>query len=324
MPDALSERILITGAAGFIGSHLVERLLAGGAAVAAVDNFTDTYDPSAKRRNLAAAIQNRDFTLIEGDIRDAAAMERVVQSFAPQVIIHLAALAGVRPSLERPALYADVNVTGTTVMLEMAVRHQVGKFIFGSSSSVYGNNAQVPFAESHRVDQPISPYAATKRAGELLAHTYHHVHGLAVTCLRFFTVYGPRQRPDLAICKFMRLLAAGRPIPLFGDGSSSRDYTYIDDIVDGILVAVGRCKSFDIVNLGSHRPIALIDLVRTIERVTGVQAAIDWQPPQPGDVERTYADLAHARQTLRYAPKVPLETGLAHQWEWIRGLDMRC
>ena len=223
-------RALITGAAGFIGSHLSERLLADGWAVVGVDNFDDFYDPQIKHRNISDCLKNKNFQLIEADIRDGEAMEKAAGEDV-RIIVHLAALAGVRPSIAQPLRYADVNVNGTMVLLELAKKHGIDKFIFSSSSSVYGNNKKVPFSEDDNVDFPISPYAATKKAGELICHTYHHLFGISITCLRFFTVYGPRQRPDLAIHKFARLIEQNKPIPVYGDGSMMRDFTYIDDIV---------------------------------------------------------------------------------------------
>lgn len=313
-------RIIVTGAAGFIGSHLTERLLDEGHQVVGVDCFIDnTYDPAVKRRNIAAAATHPAFRLIESDIRDQAAMMNHFNDFRPEAVIHLAALAGVRPSVEQAARFSDINVTGTVHLLEAAVKFGVKRFLFGSSSSVYGNNAKVPFSESDPVDQPISPYAATKRAGELLCHTYWHVHKLPVSCLRFFTVFGPRQRPDLAIHKFMRLIAAGKPIPVFGDGSTSRDYTFVADIVQGITLALARCENFDILNLGSKRPVTLANLIAAIENTVGTQAKIDRQPMQSGDVERTFADVAHSHAALGYEPRTSLEEGLAAQWKWLQG-----
>jgi UDP-glucuronate 4-epimerase len=312
--------VIVTGAAGFIGSHLTERLLADGWRVVGIDGFVDqTYDPAVKRRNLAAATGHANFRLIEADIRDADRMNQAFAQARPQAVVHLAALAGVRPSVEQAARFSDINVTATVHLLEAAVKHGVRKFLFGSSSSVYGNNAKVPFAETDRVDAPISPYAATKRAGELLGHTYWHVHKLPVTCLRFFTVFGPRQRPDLAIHKFMRLIAAGKPIPVFGDGSTSRDYTYVSDIVDGVIRALDRCDGFDIINLGSRRPITLAELIAAIEQTMGMKAVVDRQPMQSGDVERTFADVTHAQRVLGYEPRAVMEQGLAEQWRWLRG-----
>ncbi|MHC4527784.1 MAG: NAD-dependent epimerase/dehydratase family protein, partial [Planctomycetota bacterium] len=248
-------KALVTGAAGFIGSHLTERLLADGWSVVGLDNFDDFYDPQIKRGNIRAALENKAFTLIEADIRDGAVMDEALGQ-GIDVVVHLAAKAGVRPSIEQPVLYTDVNVKGTMVVLESAREHGTNKMVFGSSSSVYGNNEKVPFSEDDNVDFPISPYAATKKACELICHTYHHLYGIDITCLRFFTVYGPRQRPDLAIHKFARLIEQGKPIPVYGDGSMMRDFTYIDDIINGTLAAMEKCAGFNIYNLGESRPIA--------------------------------------------------------------------
>jgi UDP-glucuronate 4-epimerase len=310
--------ILVTGGAGFIGSHVCEALLARGDSVVALDNFDDFYDAAIKRRNLANCRENPRFSLSESDIRDPASVDKLLSARRPGAIIHLAARAGVRPSIEKPLLYQDVNVHGTAVLLEAARRFEVPRFIFASSSSVYGNNEKVPFSETDSVDHPISPYAATKKAGELLCHTYHHLYGMHVICLRFFTAYGPRQRPDLAIHKFARLIEAGKPIPVFGDGSTSRDYTYIADIVDGVLRATERCKGYRIYNLGESQPIALRDLIPALERALGRKAVIDRQPMQPGDVERTYADITRARAELGYRPGTDWETGLARFVDWLR------
>ncbi len=310
-------KAVVTGAAGFIGSHVCEALLKGGWSVTGVDSFDGFYDPAVKRRNLEVCLADARFRLIEADIRDAEAMEQATAGGA-EVVIHLAARAGVRPSIEQPVLYADVNVTGTAVMLEAARRAGIRRFVFASSSSVYGNNRKVPFSEADSVDHPISPYAATKKAGELQAYTYHHLYGMAVTCLRFFTVYGPRQRPDLAIHKFARLIEAGRPIPFFGDGSMRRDHTYIDDIVAGVLAAVERCEGFHIYNLGNSSPVSLSELVAAIEKALGRRAVIERLPPQPGDVERTYADVSLAAAELGYAPRTSLAEGLPAFVAWLR------
>ena len=312
------ERILITGAAGFIGSHLTERMLEAGWAVMGLDAFSDFYDPALKRRNLRRALAHDRFELVEMDIRDAEGVNQALGRFKPHAVVHLAALAGVRPSVERADVFCDVNVTGTTRVLEAAARHGVKRFLFGSSSSVYGNNQKVPFAEADPVNEPISPYAATKRAGELMAHTYAHLHGLSVACLRFFTVYGPRQRPDLAIGKFMRTMAANETIGLFGDGSTSRDYTFIDDILDGLVAALEKTERFGLYNLGSHHPIRLNDLIVEIEKATGLTARTEFLPTQPGDVRRTYADLSHSQAELGYEPRVALAEGLQRQWQWLR------
>ena len=310
-------KVLITGAAGFIGSHLCERLLDDGLIVIGLDNFDDFYDPQIKRRNIEGCLKNKNFQLVEADIRDSAAMDKTIGG-GVEIIVHLAARAGVRPSIEKPLLYADVNINGTMVLLEAAKKHKVNKFIFGSSSSVYGNNKKVPFSEDDNVDFPISPYAATKKAGELICHTYHHLYGICITCLRFFTVYGPRQRPDLAIHKFAKLIEQGKPIPVYGDGTMMRDFTYIDDIIDGTVAAMNKCSGFSIYNLGESRPISVNDLIAEIEKVLGKKAVKKYLPPQPGDVERTYADITKAAKDLGYNPKTDLRAGLAKFVEWLR------
>lgn len=310
-------KILVTGAAGFIGSHLCERLLGRGDTVAGFDNFDDFYDLQVKRRNIADCLENKDFKLIEADIRDAAAVESAVKGV--DTVVHLAAKAGVRPSIAQPLLYADVNVNGTTVLLEAAKNHKVGRFIFASSSSVYGNNKKVPFSETDNVDFPISPYAATKKAGELICHSYHHLYGMPITCLRFFTVYGPRQRPDLAIHKFAAFLKQGKPLPIYGDGKAMRDFTYIDDIIDGIVAAIDRCKGFNIYNLGESEPVSVNTLVKKLEKAFGKKAAREYMPAQPGDVKRTCADISKARKELGYAPKTSIDEGLAKFVEWFKG-----
>ena len=310
-------RILVTGAAGFIGSHLCERLVANGRPVVGVDNFDDFYDPQIKRQNIARCLEKEDFRLVEADIRDSAAMAQAIAG-GVEIIVHLAAKAGVRPSIAQPLLYNDVNINGTLVLLELAKEHQIEKFIFASSSSVYGNNEKVPFSEDDNVDFPISPYAATKKAGELICHTYHHLCGMSVTCLRFFTVYGPRQRPDLAIHKFAKLIKRGEPVPVYGDGSMMRDFTYIDDIIDGTVAAIDKCGGFNIYNLGESHPIKVNDLIAEIENALGKKATKEYLPLQPGDVERTYADVTKACRDLAYDPKTDIRTGLANFTEWLR------
>jgi len=297
---------------------LCEALTRDGYAVVGVDNFNDFYDPAVKRQNIAGLVQHPHFTLYEADIRTRDAMFEIGEHHRPEVIVHLAAMAGVRPSIADPELYEDVNLHGTTVLLETARRYGTAKFIFASSSSVYGNNPKVPFAETDNVDFPISPYAATKKAGELLCHTYHHLFGLGMTCLRFFTVYGPRQRPDLAIHKFARLIEAGKPIPVFGDGSMSRDYTYIDDIIQGIRAALDACQGYAIYNLGNSEPVRLSRLITLLEEALGKKALIDRQPLQPGDVRQTYADITRAREELGYQPRTDIQTGLKHFVRWLR------
>ncbi len=317
MPD---QPILITGAAGFIGSHLSDRLLGQGQPVVGFDNFCDFYDPAQKRRNITAAASSSGFELVEADIRDREAVFEAFARHRPATVVHIAAMAGVRPSIENPPYYTQVNVDGTVNLLDAAVAHGCERFVFASSSSVYGNNPKVPFSEDDSVDHPISPYAATKKACELICHTYNHLHNLPIACLRFFTVYGPRQRPDLAIGKFLRLVADGEPIPMFGDGTTSRDYTYVDDIVDGVTAAIDRCGTaggYRVYNLGSNQPVSLKELIATIERVMGKQATVQQLPPQPGDVSRTWADLTRSRSELGYNPATPLADGIAKQWEWL-------
>lgn len=309
-------KVLITGAAGFIGSHLCEHLLDKGLSVVGIDNFDDFYDPQIKHRNISSCLKNKNFQLIEADIRDSDAMESATQDI--DIIVHLAAKAGVRPSIAEPLLYSDVNINGTMVMLEAAVKHKVGKFIFGSSSSVYGNNEKVPFSEEDNVDFPISPYAATKKACELICHTYHHLYGINITCLRFFTVYGPRQRPDLAIHKFTKLIERGKSIPIYGDGSMMRDFTYIDDIIAGIVAAMNKCEGFNIYNLGESQPITVNDLIDEIEKALGKKAIREYLPLQPGDVNRTFADITKTNKELGYNPSTPIRDGLTKFTTWIR------
>ncbi len=311
--------MLVTGGAGFIGSHLVEALLRAGHRVWALDDCNSFYDPALKQRNLhELEALGKPFVFLPGDITDPARVEEVFGSQSFDQVIHLAARAGVRPSLEEPALYQRVNVEGTVNLLEAARRRGIRKITIASSSSVYGVNAKVPFSESDPIFQPISPYAASKLACEALGHVYHHVYGMDVAMLRFFTVYGPRQRPDLAIHKFARLMRAGRAIPLFGDGSTSRDYTYVSDTIAGILACTQREFGFEIFNLGGSQPVPLRRLVELLEQALGSPARIDWQPPQPGDVPVTFADLAKARSRLGYQPQVPIEDGIARFARWFR------
>jgi UDP-glucuronate 4-epimerase len=311
--------ILVTGGAGFIGSCLVDRLLGAGEEVAVLDNFDPFYDPAVKRRNLAGAARSPRFRLVEGDIRDGGLLERTFESLRPRRVVHLAARAGVRPSLEDPAGYADVNVTGTARVLEAARRLGVERLIFGSSSSVYGESGEIPFREEARVDRPVSPYAATKKAGEELAYTCHHLYGLRVICLRFFTVYGPRQRPEMAIHKFTRLIDAGQEVPVFGAGDARRDYTYIDDVLDGLLAALERpLPGYAIYNLGESATTRLDELVAMIEEALGKPARIRRLPAQPGDVPVTCADLTLARRDLGYAPRVAVRDGVRRFVEWYR------
>ena len=311
-------KALVTGAAGFIGSHLSERLLNEGAEVVGLDNFDSFYSREIKESNLLLCQSNKQFKLVEGDIRDAECVDSLCGKEKFDFIIHLAAKAGVRPSIEDPVGYQDVNIKGTLVMLEGARNHGIKKFIFGSSSSIYGNNEKVPFCESDNVDFPISPYAATKKAGELLCHTYSHLYDIEITCLRFFTVYGSRQRPDLAIHKFSRLIESDEAIPVFGDGSMRRDFTYIDDIIDGVTGAIDNCHGYEIYNLGESQPVRLDELIKAIEQALGKKAIINRLPVPPGDVRQTYADVSKAISRLGYNPKVGLKEGLTEFVKWFR------
>jgi UDP-glucuronate 4-epimerase len=310
-------KILITGGAGFIGSHVVDMLLEKGHEVTVIDNFDPFYDLRIKARNLEKANDYNNFKMYREDILNK---DKLVEIFAAanfELIIHLAAKAGVRPSIEDPRGYYKTNVEGTLNLLEECKRVGIKKFIFASSSSVYGNNRKVPFSEIDNVDYPISPYAATKKAGELLCHNYHHLYGIDIFCLRFFTVYGPRQRPDLAIYKFFNLIEQNKPIPVFGDGSTRRDYTYIDDILDGILKSIEHLKGYEIINLGESRTVKLSDLIALIEKVSGKTVRKEYFPMQPGDVIQTYADISKAKKLLGYDPKTDLESGLKRFYEWF-------
>ena len=297
-------RVLVTGAAGFIGSHVCDRLLASGHTVVGLDNFNDLYDPALKEANIAAAEEHAKFELVRGDILDAELLTDLFDRVRPDCVVHLAAWAGVRPSIERPMLYQQVNIEGTLNLLERCRHDGVSRFVFASSSSVYGNRDDVPFCETDNVDFPVSPYAATKKAGELLCATYHHLFGLHVHCLRFFTVYGPRQRPEMAIHKFTRLIDGGQPITMFGDGSSSRDYTYVTDIADGVAASVARCDGYRIFNLGESKTITLKALIDAVGAALGKTPIVHELPNQPGDVVRTFADISRARAELGYDPKV--------------------
>ncbi|HVQ38799.1 MAG TPA: SDR family NAD(P)-dependent oxidoreductase [Pyrinomonadaceae bacterium] len=324
------KKILITGGAGFIGSHLVDRLLSEGDwQVSVVDDFNEFYAPEIKRANVSAHANNPHFRLFETDIRDKESMGKVFSQVFDgpsdfQCIVHLAARAGVRPSLEEPLLYVETNINGTMNLLELAREHGIRQFVFGSSSSVYGTNAKVPFSEDDPIRQPISPYAATKGAGELLCHTYSHLYGLRCVCLRFFTVYGPRQRPDLAIHKFARLISEGKPIPVFGDGDTRRDYTFVDDIIAGVRAAIDYTSSdYEVVNLGESRTVELRELISLLESELGLTAKIDRQPLQPGDVPQTYADITKARRLLSYNPQTQIEEGLKKFVQWFQQTSSR-
>ena len=311
-------KILVTGGAGFIGSHVVDRRLAAGDRVVVIDDFNDFYDPALKRENVAPHLADPRYRLVEADIRDRATVFRVFEEEGFDVVVHLAARAGVRPSLTQPVLYEEVNCVATLHLLEAAVACGKPRLVFASSSSVYGINSKLPFSEEDPIARPISPYAATKRAGELHVFTAHHLHGIEAVCLRFFTVYGPRQRPEMAIAKFIRLIETNQPVPFYGDGRSRRDYTYVDDIVDGVEAALNHPRGFDIINLGGARPITLADLVAAIEEATGKKAQLDGRPDQPGDVPVTFASVEKAERLLGFRARVPLAEGLRRSVEWHR------
>ena len=320
------QNILVTGGAGFIGSHLVDHLLAEQRwRVTVVDNFNDFYAPATKRANVQAHMNREDFHLVEADICDRATLERVFSETNFDVIVHLAARAGVRPSLAKPLLYAETNINGTLNLLELAREHRIRQFVFGSSSSIYGINAKVPFSEDDPIRHPISPYAATKAAGELFCHTYTHLYGIRCACLRFFTVYGARQRPDLAIHKFAHLISKGQPIPVYGDGTTRRDYTYVDDIIAGVRAAIDYTKSdFEVINLGESRTVELRELIALLEKEIGRPAIIERQPAQPGDVPQTYADITKAGRLLGYNPQTQIEEGVRRFVEWFQKYDNEC
>jgi UDP-glucuronate 4-epimerase len=312
-------KTIVTGGAGFIGSHLVDRLLEQGHDVIVVDNFDPFYDRATKEANLRGALHDPRCRLVELDIRDAPRVDALIETSRPDAIVHLAARAGVRPSISQPRLYADVNVTGTVAWLEAACRIEPKpRFVYASSSSVYGERTVGPFRETDPVDLPVSPYAATKKACELLAHTFHHVHGLPVTGLRFFTAFGPRNRPDLAISKFTRLIDEGEPVPMFGDGTSRRDYTYVGDLIDGVVSAIEHCRDHHLYNLGHSQPIALREMIDAIAQALGKPVKIHALPEQPGDVRQTFASIDRARHELGYQPKTPFRQGISEYISWYR------
>lgn len=307
--------VLVTGAAGFIGSHVSEALVARGDRVIGLDSFDDCYDPRLKRANLAQLMTDEAFELIEGDVRDPDALGWAFYR-RPDAVVHLAARGGVRSSIADPEGYMDCNVRGTLRVLQAAVRHDVGTFIFGSSSSVYGASNTVPFSEEQPTDRPLSPYAASKIAAEALCHTWHHLYSLSVICLRFFTVYGPRQRPDLAINRFVRLMRAGEAVPQYGDGSSLRDYTYVADIVRGVVAALELPADYEVINLGGDAPVSLAELIRLVAEALGVEPRVEVLPEQPGDVPCTWADISKAQRLLGWRPEWSLREGLREFIRW--------
>jgi UDP-glucuronate 4-epimerase len=316
MEYQFTKPILVTGGAGFIGSHLIDHLLEAGNLVTTIDDFNDFYDPKIKAINQERHFNYESFKSINADIRDQATLRQIFGENDIGRVVHLAAMAGVRPSLERPAHYTDVNITGTQSLLEVSAEHKIDGFIFASSSSVYGNNEKTPFSEDDNVDRQISPYGATKKMGEILCYTYNHLYDIPMTCLRFFTVYGSRQRPEMAIHKFVRHILSGKPIPFFGDGETARDYTYIDDIISGILSAMKNVGDYAIYNLGNSEPIKLKELVAIIEEQTGKNLVLDKQELPPGDVIQTFADITRAKKHLEYNPQVHINDGIGRFIDW--------
>lgn len=316
---AAQRNVLVTGGAGFIGSHLVERLFQRGDRIVVLDSFNDFYDPSIKRSNVKEHLKNPNYTLIEGDLRSDEDMDRVFAECNYDVVVHLAAMAGVRPSMEKPALYMDINLVGTQKLIDRILKQEKpARLVFGSSSSVYGEREGESFSEDDRVDNPLSPYAASKKAGELICYAAHHTRGLQVINLRFFTVFGPRQRPDLAIHKFAKLIDSGKPIDVFGDGTSKRDYTYVADIVSGITASMEvPFSGYEILNLGRSEPVVLMDMIQLIEKYLGKKAKLVHKEFQTGDMPYTYANTDRARKLLGYEPTFSFEEGIKNFVEWF-------
>ena len=311
-------KLLVTGCAGFIGSHVSEALLKRGDSVVGVDDLNDYYDVKKKEKNLKILQKSPEFAFYKEDIRNYQGLKKIFEKEKPEKVVHIAARAGVRSSIEQPLLYEEVNVKGTLNLLDLAKDYKIKSFVFASSSSVYGNQKKIPFSESDNVDNPISPYAATKKAAELICYTYHHLYNMKITCLRFFTVYGPRGRPDMAPYLFIDWIVKGQPIKRFGDGTTKRDYTYITDIVKGVVSAVDKELDFEIINLGNNQPIMLNDFIKVIEKSTGKKAVIKEIPMQPGDVDITYADISKAQKLLGYKTETSIEEGMKKFFEWYK------
>ncbi len=315
--------ILVTGGAGFIGSHVCEKLLLENNRVICLDNFNDFYNPEIKEKNISQLLKDKRFSLYREDILDKQKLHNIFKKHKIGLVIHLAARAGVRPSINHAGLYAEVNIKGTINMLDCCRIYGVDRFIFASSSSVYGGNNKIPFSETDNVDKPVSPYAATKKAGELICHTYHSLFGISIFCYRFFTVYGPRQRPEMAIHKFTGSLFENKPIEVYGDGSSSRDYTHIDDITDVIINNLETVKGYEIFNLGNSKPVKLLDLIKLLEEITGKKATIKFTDFAKGDVRTTFADILKADKMLKYNPKINIKKGLRDFVEWYKNTGLK-
>tara|TARA_Y100000590_G_C15637644_1_gene983618 strand:+ start:243 stop:1229 length:987 start_codon:yes stop_codon:yes gene_type:complete len=320
MEKTSGKTILITGGAGFIGSHLIDRLLVNDNQIICLDNLNDYYNPEIKKLNQSEHLNHLNYTFIKGDIRDGESIRNLFENHTIDIVVHLAAMAGVRPSIEDPVLYTDVNINGTQTLLEAMMGSSVKKFVFASSSSVYGNNKKTPFSEDDIVDFQISPYGATKKMGEVMCYTYHQLSGIPTSCLRFFTVYGPRQRPEMAIHKFTRMMKNGEAIPFFGDGSTARDYTFIEDIINGILATITADDQFAIYNLGNSEPVKLDELVHLIGERVGVDPILDRQELPTGDVQQTFADVSRAKSRLDYMPSISIDEGINRFMDWYESM----